>query len=52
MITENPGIAEKLERRISDIVLRGRSTPGSRQTNDTGYWKDLTWLSVEDFPAE
>ncbi|MEM7603260.1 MAG: sulfatase/phosphatase domain-containing protein, partial [Verrucomicrobiota bacterium] len=52
VIAENPEIEEALEQKISEIVLRGRSTPGSRQSNDTGYWKDLTWLSVDDFPAE
>jgi arylsulfatase A len=46
------GQAEALEKKLTDIVIEGRTTPGAKQKNDTGYWKDLTWISKSDFPSE
>ena len=34
-----------LMEKLTSIVCDGRTTPGTKQPNDTGYWKDLTWLS-------
>ncbi len=45
----NPELAKKLERRITRIVREGRSTPGKAQTNDTGWWDDLTWTEEEEW---
>jgi len=36
---------ETLKEQAASIVANGRSTPGTKQPNDTGYWKDLTWMS-------
>ncbi len=52
VIADNPEIAESLEKKITDIVLNGRTTPGAKQSNDTGYWKDLTWIKPEDYPVD
>lgn len=46
---EHPLIAERLTRAISRIVTQGRTTPGSPQPNDTGYWKDLSWMTKHEF---
>ena len=48
---EHPAIVAKLTSKISDIILRGRTTPGEPQPNDTGYWDDLTWITAADFVA-
>jgi len=33
-----------LQKKATNIVLNGRTTPGAVQANDTGYWPDLTWI--------
>jgi arylsulfatase A len=40
-----PEFGFRLMQQLTDIVCNGRTTPGTKQPNDTGYWKDLTWLS-------
>lgn len=45
LANEKPTIGFKLMQQLTDIVCNGRTTPGAKQSNDTGYWKDLTWLS-------
>ena len=32
-----------------DTVINGRATSGKAQPNDTGYWKELTWMTEDDF---
>ena len=49
VLLENPSIAQRLENKITEIVCQGRSTPGLRQSNDTGYWKDLNWIQPEKY---
>lgn len=46
---EKPEVVQELKKKITEIVLKGRTTPGEEQPNDTGYWKELTWMSKEDF---
>jgi len=50
VIAQHPEIAESLTKQITQIVVNGRSTPGTPQANDTGYWKDLTWIDAADYP--
>ena len=47
-----PKTAKRLESQLTKIVCEGRSTSGTRQTNDTGYWSDLTWIDKKDYPIE
>ena len=42
---------KELKAKVTEIVVRGRTTPGVRQKNDTGYWRDLTWLTPDQFEA-
>jgi arylsulfatase A len=42
---KNLAIANDLERKITEIVCRGRTTRGLPQPNDTGYWDDLSWIT-------
>jgi arylsulfatase A len=49
VIEAHPEIAERLEQSITQIVIDGRSTPGAKQPNDTGWWKDLTWITEAQF---
>ena len=43
--------AAELTEKITQIVCRGRTTPGPSVPNDTGYWRDLTWMSPSEYPA-
>ena len=49
VLNEHPKVVAKLKRVISDIVIQGRSTSGSKQRNDTGYWEDLTWITADEY---
>jgi len=51
VISEHPEIANKLQQKITGIVCRGRTTPGARQSNDTGHWKDLTWIKPAEYES-
>ncbi len=42
---KNLTIANDLERKITEIICRGRTTRGLPQPNDTGYWNDLSWIT-------
>jgi arylsulfatase A len=45
LVNKQPGRGLVLMEQLTNIVCNGRTTPGAKQPNDTGYWKDLTWLS-------
>ena len=49
VIAKHPEIAKGLEEKITDIVCNGRTTPGAAQPNDTGHWKDLTWVTATEY---
>lgn len=49
VLAEHPKLASSLESKISRIVCNGRSNEGPRQANDTGHWKDLTWLTPDQY---
>ena len=34
---------------ITEIIVKGRTTPGAAQKNDTGYWGDLTWITEAEY---
>ncbi|MEQ1830636.1 MAG: arylsulfatase [Pirellula sp.] len=46
---ENPERVKSLTEKLTMIVVRGRSSQGAAQSNDTGYWKDLTWITEEQY---
>ena len=45
----HPEMVAQLKKRISEIIARGRTTEGSVQPNDTGYWKDLNWMTEAEY---
>jgi len=49
VIAEHPSIAKRLEQALTAIIVNGRSTPGDRVSNDTGYWNDLYWMDENDY---
>jgi len=51
-IADHPEIAEALERSITEIVCRGRTTSGRPQANDTGHWQDLTWIPPNQYERQ
>ena len=38
-----------LTNQLNQIIVSGRSTPGPPQSNDTGHWRDLTWLTETQY---
>ncbi|WP_442512151.1 sulfatase family protein [Novipirellula sp. SH528] len=51
VIALHPEIASSLQKKLTDIVINGRTTPGEAQANDTGYWSDLTWIKESEYDA-
>lgn len=51
MTALHPERVEELQQQATEIVLKGRTTPGAVQANDTGYWKDLTWITEAAYHA-
>ena len=49
VIADHAKVAERLQKRITKIVCRGRLTPGPVQSNDTDWWDDLAWMTPEDY---
>ncbi|WP_236624697.1 sulfatase family protein [Rhodopirellula sp. SWK7] len=49
VVAEHPEEAERLTKRINQIITSGRTTLGPTQKNDTGYWDDLAWMTPEQF---
>lgn len=45
LVNQMPEVAFELKQKLTSIVCNGRTTPGAKQPNDTGYWNDLTWLT-------
>ncbi len=45
----HPETVKRLTARITEIVTRGRTTPGAAQPNDTGYWPDLSWMTEAQY---
>ncbi|MHC4882086.1 MAG: sulfatase family protein [Planctomycetota bacterium] len=48
---KHPAHVERLKKKATDIVLNGRSTPGIAQSNDTGYWDSLKWITEAEYNA-
>jgi len=44
-----PERVKSLKVQVTSVVLDGRTTPGQPQVNDTGYWKDLSWISKMEY---
>ena len=44
-------IGAALQQEITEIVVEGRSTPGEKQSNDTGYWDSLKWMTAEEYQS-
>jgi arylsulfatase A len=52
VIADHPETAAALEKKITAIVCNGRTTPGTNMANDTGHWKDLSWITTEDYEKQ
>ena len=49
VVAQHPERVSALKKKITAIVSNGRTTPGAAQSNDTGYWKDLTWMTADQY---
>ncbi|MDB4808315.1 arylsulfatase [Verrucomicrobiales bacterium] len=48
---QHPKVVDRMTQQINQIITRGRTTEGPVQPNDTGYWKDLEWITSEHFKS-
>ncbi|WP_308950982.1 hypothetical protein [Thalassobacterium maritimum] len=51
LAASHPEKVASLTAKMNALIVNGRSTPGAPQANDTGYWKDLSWMRPEDFQS-
>jgi arylsulfatase A len=51
VITKHPERVRDLQKQITQIIVNGRTTKGPAQANDTGHWRDLTWITPEQYAA-
>ncbi|MFD2257847.1 sulfatase-like hydrolase/transferase [Luteolibacter algae] len=51
LIKQHPEVAAALEVKLTEMLCNGRSTQGARQSNDTGWWPAITWLTPEEYKA-
>ena len=47
--SKNPDVVSDLKNKINRIITNGRTTPGEPQSNDTGHWDSLGWLSEAEY---
>ena len=45
VLDQHPDIVKQLKQELTNIIIKGRSTPGNPVPNDTPPWADLTWFS-------
>lgn len=46
---KRPDVVRRLQAALTQIVCEGRTTSGPKQSNDTGYWDDLTWITEAEY---
>ena len=46
---QHPERVANLTAKINQYITSGRSTPGPKQANDTDYWKQLFWMTAEEY---
>lgn len=51
LASSDPDRVKALTEKITRIVTTGRTTPGKAQPNDTGHWKDLTWITEKEYQS-
>jgi arylsulfatase A len=49
LAVKHPKKVKELTAKINNIIASGRTTKGTHQKNDTGYWSDLSWMSAEEY---
>lgn len=49
LASTHPDKVKKMTQTLNKIITQGRTTPGTKQLNDTGYWKELNWMSEADY---
>ncbi|MDO6801388.1 arylsulfatase [Wenyingzhuangia sp. 1_MG-2023] len=55
-LSEETNLAKKYPKKVKDltakinkIIASGRTTEGTYQKNDTGYWSDLSWMTANEY---
>ena len=51
LAASRPELVRELTQQMNQIVVRGRTTSGPIQSNDTGYWVDLAWMTADEYRA-
>jgi arylsulfatase A len=52
VIASHRNLAARLQQKITAIVVNGRTTAGVARGNDTGHWKDLSWMTPEEYRSK
>jgi arylsulfatase A len=52
VIADHPELVQALEKKITDIICRGRTTDGVPQSNDTDWWGDLFWMDQTEYTRQ
>lgn len=52
VIANHRDLAARLQQKITAIVVNGRTTAGVARGNDTGHWKDLSWMTPEEYRSK
>ncbi|MCC9600656.1 arylsulfatase [Stieleria sp. JC731] len=47
----HPRRVDELREKATNIVVNGGTMPGVKQSNDTTYWDDLTWISESEYES-
>ena len=46
---QHPERVNALTSTLTELIAQGRSTPGVAQKNDTGHWRQLHWITRQEF---
>jgi len=49
LASKNAELVKTMLKKLNAIIARGRTTPGPLQANDTGYWKELHWMTQQQY---
>ena len=52
LVNKYPEKVTKLTNKINEIIVNGRTTSGSTQKNDTGYWQGLVWMDEQYYTTK
>lgn len=49
LVDQFPEKVQSLTKQINKVITQGRTTEGTKQANDRGWWPNLNWLTEEQY---